>query len=271
MEEAPAKPKRPLFIYLGLLFLVVGGLVFAYYYFGPISSGKGWVIEIEGNQTLSKKEIRRIVTYLIQDQQEGITPGEIEEALKLNPRIAKAEVRLVGKKRLEIVIDEDSTAYLLSHNTRISEMSNAGTILQEEVTTLHENLPADMPIFYLTGDQTMRKEVQLKKDGFALQHRALSDIISLWQKSRVKYAFLWQRIAEIELNLSKSGATIIYPAHVRAKIVLNDQLDMNMLERLWALFFYLEKRTQKFPEKFLNSWFVIEIEKEGAMIRRSET
>lgn len=240
----------------GFISILAGTAVFIYLYFFYRPVSNSWQIDISGNTTVSEKEIRDVVLYLIRVEKGGMAVSDIRETLLLDPRISEVDVELPSERRMRIEIKENRTLSLRHTGTSISELTVDGIVIQEKLTNLGEHIKPDIPIFYLTNE-----DVKLKRT-----RSVERDIIQLWQSTRRQYAFLWDRISEIHIralrhNVRGPGIEIrVYASTVRSRIIFENRLTRKSLRQLWAVFYYLEKNL---PSK----WSEVEIYETNAIIR----
>lgn len=105
-----------------------------------------------------------------------------------------------------------------------------------------------------------------------------SDIIRLWKDTKEKYAFLWQRLAEIEIRPLKSSRNAeagmtekagiwryrIYSAGIRACVVYEGRFSEETLRRLWAVYAYLETKLPR-------SVTLVDLQENSAIIREMKS
>jgi hypothetical protein len=102
-----------------------------------------------------------------------------------------------------------------------------------------------------------------------------SDIIRLWKDTHEKYAFLWQRLAEIEIQPLKDRASDetaqsgiwryrIYSAGIRSCVVYEGRFSEETLRRLWAVYAYLEAKLPR-------SMTLVDLQENSAIIREMKT
>lgn len=236
----------------GISLMIIGLSGILYYYLIHFRGNTDkWEVEVKGSETITEKEIKDVVLYLIRTDAKGITVEELEDSLEMNPRIDKAEIQVRPGKKLYIVVKERQTTHLVHTGSKLSEMSNKLPI-QEKLVELPDYISSDMPIFYLTDRQTKKKDTQ----------SVLSDIIRYWQSTRSDYAFLWERLSEIEIITRELRGPLIqvYPATTRARISITETFDDSVLQRLWAVLFFLEKAADP-------HWYDVELYRQNAIIK----
>lgn len=249
-------------LFSGLALLAAGGLMLTWYLVKRHSGRGDWVISVEGNRILSEKEIRDVVLYLLRAAQDGVSADEIREALLLNTRIAAARVAVLPGDRIQIAITERTLEYLQNEGSGVAEKDAKGATIVENASQIHRDFTPDKVIFYLTfgGESTVSPR---------------SDIIRLWRDTQEKYAFLWQRLAEIEIQPLKdrtADGTVktgiwrfrIYSAGIRSCVVYEGRFSEETLRRLWAVYAYLEAKLPR-------SVTLVDLQENSAIIREMKT
>lgn len=255
-------PLRKKILYTGLSLFAAGGLLLAWYVVKRHSGEGDWTVSVEGNRILTEREIQDVVTYLLRAAKDGVSADEIREALLLNARIAAARVAVLPGRRIQIHITERTLEYLQNEGTGIAEKDAKGMTIVENASQIHRDFTPDKVIFYLTfGAESM---VSPK-----------SDIIRLWKDTRGKYAFLWQRLAEIEIQPLKDKTAAetgkpgiwryrIYSAGIRSCVVYEGRFSEETLRRLWAVYAYLEAKLPR-------SVTLVDLQENSAIIREMKT
>lgn len=150
----------------------------------------------------------------------------------------------------------------------MAEKDASGFSIVENAAYLHKDLTPDKVIFYLTfgGGESSTTTASPK-----------SDIIRLWKETREKYAFLWQRFAEIEIRPLKASESSdaegkpaipgdgiwryrIYSAGIRSCVVYEGHFSEETLRRLWAVYAYLENKLPR-------SVTLVDLQENSAIIR----
>jgi len=255
-------PLRKKILIAGLALFAAGGLLLAWYVVKRHSGGGEWSVSVEGNRILSEKEIQDVVAYLLRAAKDGVSADEIRDALLLNTRIATARVAVLPGRRIQIAVTERILEYLQNEGTGIAEKDANGTTIVENVSQVHRDFTPDKVIFYLTfGGESMVSP--------------RSDIIRLWKDTQGKYAFLWQRLAEIEIRPLKDRTADetgkpgiwqyrIYSAGIRSCVVYEGRFSEETLRRLWAVYAYLESRLPR-------SVTLVDLQDNSAIIREMKT
>lgn len=257
-------PFRKKILIAGLALLATGGALMTWFVVKRHSGSGDWQISIEGNRILTEKEISDVVTYLLRAAKDGVSSDEIRDALLLNTRIESAKVTVLPGRKITIRLSERTLEYLQNEEAGVAEKDHTGTTIVENASQLHKDLTPDKVIFYLTfGTESM---VSPK-----------SDIIRLWKDTREKYAFLWQRLAEIEIRPLKdrnaeAGMTEkagiwryrIYSAGIRSCVVYEGRFSEETLRRLWAVYAYLEAKLPR-------SVTLIDLQENSAIIREMKS
>lgn len=255
-------PLRKKILYAGLVLFAVGGLLMAWFVVKRHTADGEWAIQVEGNRILSEREIEEVVSYLLRSAKDGVSADEIRDTLLLNRRIATARVAVLPGHRIRIALTERQLEYLQNEGNGVAEKDAQGTTIVENAAHIHRDFTPDKVIFYLTfGSETM--------------DAPRSDIIRLWQDTRGKYAFLWQRLAEIEIQplkdrkvdeLEKRGIWRyrIYSAGVRSCVVYEGRFSEETLRRLWAVYAYLEAKLPR-------SVTLVDLQENSAIIREMRT
>jgi hypothetical protein len=255
-------PLRKKILYTGLALFAAGGLLLTWYVMKRHSGAGEWAISVEGNRILTEKEIQNVVSYLLQAAKDGVSAEEIREALLLNPRIATARVAVLPGRRIQIALTERVLEYLQHEGSGVAEKDAKGTTIVENASQIHRDFTPDKVIFYLTfGSQSMASP--------------RSDIIRLWKDTHEKYAFLWQRLAEIEIQPLKDRASDetaqsgiwryrIYSAGIRSCVVYEGRFSEETLRRLWAVYAYLEAKLPR-------SMTLVDLQENSAIIREMKT
>lgn len=262
-------PLRKKILYAGLSLFALGGILLTWYVVKRHSGDGEWAVSVEGNRILTEKDIQDVVTYLLRAAKDGVSADEIRDALLLNTRIATARVAVLPGQRIQIAITERTLEYLQNEGNGVAEKDGKGTTIVENASQIHRDFTPDKVIFYLTfGEES------------SVSPR--SDIIRLWKDTREKYAFLWQRLAEIEIRPLKAGsssATVatsgkaekggiwryrIYSAGIRSCVVYEGRFSEETLRRLWAVYAYLEAKLPR-------SVTLVDLQENSAIIREMKS
>mgnify|MGYP001587165072 FL=1 len=257
-------PLRKKILFAGLALLITGGALMTWFLVKRHSGSGDWRISIDGNRVLTEKEITEVVAYLLKAAKDGVSSDEIRDALLLNRRIETAKVTVLPGRKINIRISERILEYLQNEETGVAEKDHAGTTIVENASQLHKDLTPDKVIFYLTF-------------GTESSVSPKSDIIRLWKDTREKYAFLWQRLAEIEIRPLKersaeAGMTEkagvwryrIYSAGIRSCVVYEGHFSEETLRRLWAVYAYLETKLPR-------SVTLVDLQENSAIIREMKS
>ena len=212
-----------------------------------------WRIKVTGAKTVDPEQITEIIGFLLDSEQESITPELIENTLKMNPRIFEVNASIGPGKKVTISISESETAALVHEpGTRgLNEYSFDGTLLREEISDLNDKFSTSVPILYLTEDLKKTK-------GYS---EALGDITRIWSRTQHNYLFLWDRISEIELISIRPLQYRIYLSNQRVAINSTLPWSSSLLNRLWAVLYFLEKQNEA-------NWLRVELSATGAYIER---
>ncbi|HRP69712.1 MAG TPA: FtsQ-type POTRA domain-containing protein [Turneriella sp.] len=259
-------PARQKILILGVLLITLGAVLTTWFFVKRHAGGDGWRITVEGNRIVTEKEIQEVVEYLLKAAKDGVSADEIRDTLLLNPRIQTAKVSVLPAQKIHVTVTERLVAYLQNEQEGIAEKDAAGVTIVENVATLNKDLTPDKVIFYLTFRNESPESPR-------------SDIIRLWQKTHEKYAFLWQRFAEIEIRPLRRGTDTsgqeagegkgndnhlwryrIYSAGVRSCIVYEGRFSEETLRRLWAVYAYLETKLPR-------SVTLVDLQENSAIIR----
>ncbi|MBN8222700.1 MAG: FtsQ-type POTRA domain-containing protein [Spirochaetes bacterium] len=263
-------PLRKKILIAGVALITLGAVLTTWFLVKRHGGGDGWQIAVEGNRILSERDVQEVVSYLLKAAKDGVSSDEIRDALLLNPRIAMAKVTVLPGRRVNITINERQLEYLQNEENGVAEKDASGTTIVENAAVLHQDLTPDKVIFYLTfgGESSVSPK---------------RDIIRLWKETREKYAFLWQRFAEIEIRPLKGGSVAeeaaddpkkgktpqadgtlwryrIYSAGIRSCIVYEGRLSEETLRRLWAVYAYLETKLPR-------SVTLVDLQENSAIIR----
>ncbi len=248
----------------GIALFVAGSALLGWYIFKRHGGSGDWQIHVEGNRVLSEKEIQDVVLYLLRAANDGVSSDEIRDALLLNSRIASAKATVLPGKRINITISERLLEHLQNEGIGIAEKDKTGATIVENAASLHKDLTPDKVIFYLT----------FRIESMTAQASPKSDIIRLWKDTQGKYAFLWQRLAEIEIRPLKDGSSStpdptgktgiwryrIYSAGIRSCVVYEGRFSEETLRRLWAVYAYLEAKLPR-------SVTLVDLQENSAIIR----
>ncbi|HNJ65620.1 MAG TPA: FtsQ-type POTRA domain-containing protein [Turneriella sp.] len=255
-------PLRKKILYAGLSLFALGGILLTWYVVKRHSGDGEWAVSVEGNRILTEKDIQDVVTYLLRAAKDGVSADEIRDALLLNTRIATARVAVLPGQRIQIAITERTLEYLQNEGNGVAEKDGKGTTIVENASQIHRDFTPDKVIFYLTfGGESMTSP--------------RSDIIRLWKDTQGKYAFLWQRLAEIEIQPLKDRTTDetgkpgiwryrIYSAGIRSCVVYEGRFSEETLRRLWAVYAYLEAKLPR-------SLTLVDLQENSAIIREMKT
>ncbi len=255
-------PLRKKILLTGLTLFALGGILLAWFVVKRHSGDGEWIISVEGNRILTEKDIQDVVNYLLRAAKDGVSSDEIRDALLLNRRIATARVAVLPGKRIQIAITERTLEYLQNEGNGIAEKDAQGTTIVENASQIHRDFTPDKVIFYLTfGAESLTSP--------------RSDIIRLWKDTQGSYAFLWQRLAEIEIQPLKERAaddTVkpgiwryrIYSAGIRSCVVYEGRFSEETLRRLWAVYAYLEAKLPR-------SVTLVDLQENSAIIREMKT
>jgi len=248
----------------GLALFMAGGLILGWYIFKRHSGSGDWQIQVEGNRVLTEKELQEVVLYLLRAAKDGVSSEEIRDALLLNSRIATAKATILPGRRINISITERVLEHMQNEGSGIAEKDAAGSTIVENAAQLHKDLTPDKVIFYLT----------FRTESMTAQASPKSDIIRLWKDTQRKYAFLWQRLAEIEIRPLKENSNAIsdptgktgiwryriYSAGIRSCVVYEGRFSEETLRRLWAVYAYLEAKLPR-------SVTLVDLQENSAIIR----
>ena len=213
--------KKLLIFSSGFIFIFIGLILVVYIFFFSSSHNK-WSIQIEGSKTISKKEIKTLISYLIRTEKKGISTEQLEEALLLNPRIKTAYVYIRPNKIMKIIITEKQTSHINQTNGKFSEISEDFFVIEEDIQQLNKTIQSEIPMFYTLKTTSKKRNKKVKKQ-----------ITNLFLTTKNKYAFIWQRISEIKITRNN---IIIYPSTSRTKILIHDKFDKYILKRIWGVF-----------------------------------
>ncbi len=260
-------PLRKKILIAGVTLMTLGAVLTTWFIVKRHGGGDGWQISVEGNRILSEKDVQDVVSYLLKAAKDGVSSDEIRDSLLLNPRIATAKVTVLPGRKVNITITERQLEYLQNEQEGVAEKDPGGTTIVENAAYLHKDLTPDKVIFYLTfgGESSLSPK---------------SDIIRLWKETREKYAFLWQRFAEIEIRpLKGTGSAVgeespgpgngksgglwryrIYSAGIRSCVVYEGRFSEETLRRLWAVYAYLETKLPR-------SVTLVDLQENSAIIR----
>ena len=216
------------------------------------NTSDSWIIKVSGTETVDPGQITEIIGFLLESEQESITPELVENTLKMNPRINNVNVSIGPGKRIDISILESETAALLHGpgGSSLNEYSYDGKLLREEISQLNDEFSTSVPILYLTEDLRKTKGYNV----------ALGDITRLWSKTQYNYMFLWDRISEIEIISLQPLQYCIYMSNQRVAVNSTLPWSSSLLNRLWALFYYLEQQKG-------SQWLTVELSATGAYIQ----
>ena len=253
-------PIRKKILIAGIGLVALGGILLTWFLVKRHGGAGDWQVSIEGNRVLSEKEVQDVVTYLLKAAKDGVSSDEIRDALLMNTRIASAKVTVLPGQKITIRLTERQLEYLQSDENGVAEKDATGVTIVENASHLHRDLTPDKVIFYLTF-------------GTESSVSPKSDIIRLWKDTKEKYAFLWQRLAEIEVRPLKernaeAGVTEkagiwryrIYSAGIRSCVVYEGRFSEETLRRLWAVYAYLETKLPR-------SVTLIDLQENSAIIR----
>jgi len=251
-------------LFTGLSLFALGGALLGWYVFKRHSGTGDWQIQVEGNRILTEKEIQDVVLYLLRAAKDGVSSDEIRDALLLNTRVATAKATVLPSRRINISITERLLEHLQNEGQGIAEKDPGGSTIVENAAYLHKDLTPDKVIFYLT----------FRNESMTAQASPKSDIIRLWKDTQKKYAFLWQRLAEIEIRPLKDSSSAtpdptgksgiwryrIYSAGIRSCVVYEGRFSEETLRRLWAVYAYLEAKLPR-------SVTLVDLQENSAIIR----
>lgn len=261
-------PLRKKILIAGVALITLGAVLTTWFLVKRHGGGDGWQISVEGNRILTEKDVQDVVSYLLKAAKDGVSSDEIRDSLLLNPRIATAKVTVLPGRKVNITLTERQLEYLQNDDGGVAEKDPGGITIVENAAYLHKDLTPDKVIFYLTfgGESSLSPK---------------SDIIRLWKGTREKYAFLWQRFAEIEIRPMKAGNAAeaaegetpppqksegtlwryrIYSAGVRSCVVYEGRFSEETLRRLWAVYAYLEAKLPR-------SVTLVDLQENSAIIR----
>lgn len=217
-------------LFWGLAFILIGVFLISFRFWFSIKNQQ-WRIDVIGTKYLVVPELQNMVLFLLRSHPEGVSKEDIEFSLLLNPRIKDVAVEIKGKK-MTIHIQEELPSLLVHHPPHVLEFSQQQKLLQENFLANPHLLLPDLPIYFIAKDQKNKKE-------FTQYQR---DIISLWGETHDSYGFIWQRISEIELQWQNEKPIFyVYLSKQNIRVSLKQKLSKEVLQRLWALFFYIEK------------------------------
>lgn len=201
------------------------GLSLLVYFFGSRSE---WKIKVSGNQSLTGEEINSYVQYYLKENPENVSSDEIKKILEFHPRIKSARVNIT-MKTIRISLVEKPAGYLSHNNHYLSEIASNGQILQEMIIEKN-HLSEDFPIFYLTVEND--NEIMTIK----------SDIIHLWEATKISHAFIWERLSEIVLKRDEMDNPQIdfFLSFLPVKITMYNKFDAYAFRKLWAVLYLME-------------------------------
>lgn len=217
-------------LFWGLIFIIAGVVLISFRFWFSVKNQQ-WKIDVIGTQYLVVPEIQNMVLFLLRSHPEGVSKEDIEFSLLLNPRIKDVAVEIQGKT-MTIHIQEEKPSLLVHHPPKVLEFSYQQKLLQENFLANPHLISTDLPVYFIGASQKNKKE-------FTKYQR---DIISLWGETQDSYAFIWQRISEIELQWQNEKPFFyIYLSKPKIRVGLQQELSKEVLQRLWALFFYIEQ------------------------------
>lgn len=197
---------------------------------------KQWQIAVSGTRYLQVPEIQNMILFLLRSNPQGITQEDIRQALLLNPRIKNADVQIDGKK-MNIRIVEITPALLVDYPNSMVELSDQMKLLQEDFLGNPLSFDLNLPLYSVSN--ATQKNIEKNKKEFTKYQR---DIISLWEATKNSYAFIWERISEIEILWQQGKPRFsLYLTTSQTRISVGSEISLALLQRLWAIFYYMEQ------------------------------
>ena len=248
-----------------IIVLASSGILFtAYYLFLVFTVHNFWDIEVEGISNLKTQDIRQTSLMILKKTNASSVTTEIEEALKMNPRIKNANVHILPNRKLHIQIVENKSEFLVQSNHHVSEFSDDEKIIQESIQDYLVGFEPEIPVFYLTSHNGIENKALIMSPAIhikGLPGQIFRNILDLYRETKTEFAFLWQRISEIEIYTDAGDVYCsFYPSTVRAKIQIFYFLDRSTLTRLWATLYFLEKTGS-------NGYSHVDLQTQNAIIR----
>ena len=236
-----------------LIIFSLGGIgLGTYVIYDMFHKRASWEVIIEGNAPPQHKEdIRKAILYFIRTVKGKIKAKDIQVLLKLDPGIRSIDkIEITPPKRISIKIQLREAASIVhsKKNNKLQEMALDAIVLQDGIKNI-EKISSEIPIIYLTDRVSSDNRFKLAK----------RDIMTSYFSTKESLSFIWQRIAEISIGEDNYLYTI-YTSQLRSQIQTNEKFDHILLSKLWALFFYVDK-------KFKTKWTKIKLNLYNAQIQ----
>ena len=229
--------------YAFLIFSISGICVVGYLIYEIAYPRKEWEIKVVGQlKANQRQEVEETVRYFVQLNKNQVNERALKEILQLNPRVAEVtDITISSRKQIVIQLKFKETAYVYHNpkNYQLQEISFMNEVLEAQINNFHE-IDKEIPILCLTDCPSYKVSRHCSGDA-RVYDKMKRDIISILQKTKLNYGFVWEYISEICLGVSPYRYTI-YSSHTRSRIQTNNQFDLALVRRLWALFYYLERK-----------------------------
>ena len=233
-----------------ILWCLAFGIYIIYDIFYP-KKENSWEVLFENDiSDEQRSEISGAVLFFVKLHPEQITPNNLAEMLKLNPRVKSVqsiEISAHKQIRLEITLKKTTAIFHLPEKRKFQEISSDMHILQENIQN-NAHFGKKIPIFYLTERIENRRETRV----------LTGDIMKIYLETKNSLSFVWERMSEISLDESGQNY-IFYASGMRSRISSGQKFNKAFLLRLWGLFFYLEKN-------FKNKWTDVKLNMRNAQI-----
>ena len=238
--------------FIFLVFSLGGICIGGYIVYDMFPKKTSWEISIEGDAPLQYKEnIKKAILYLLQTTKGEIKVQDIQALLKLDLRVKSIdEIKITPPNRIFVRMQLIETASIVhsQRNNKLQEIALDGMLLEEGIENI-KKISSEIPIIYLTDRIVFDKRSKLAK----------RDIMQSYFSTRESLSFVWQRIAEISIGEDDYLYTI-YTSQLRSQIQTNEKFDHILLSKLWAIFFYIDK-------KFKTKWTKIKLNLYNAQIQ----
>lgn len=182
-------------------------------------------LEIRGHNVLTKDKILELLGIQSGISFKGLKYSQLEERLKMHPRIAKAEVSKKNKEQLLVIVEEKKTEFIIKSNNTLYEIDENFNLLSK--------------------DDVQERNTCIISGAFRIESNKIvgvrfKDLVESIRLAFKMFPTLKNRISEIVL--SSDGEIVMYVyVPQKIKVYVGNHFPNKQARKLYATLAYFER------------------------------